>query len=108
MWRLWSVVTALGLLAATAEAQPQQWGLTAAGLLHGSKGAIENQHCCGPTRNTRVNRPNNAALAKWSGLASRDGRTLMLKLAGDRTLKLTPCGDPTGGQADDTRGPRAG
>ena len=93
---LWSVVTALGLVATAAQAQPQQWALPSAGLLHGSKAAIENQPCCGPSRNTRVHSPDNAALAKWSGMASRDGRTLMLKLAADRTLKLTDCDDQSG------------
>ncbi|HLM12974.1 MAG TPA: hypothetical protein VK362_11335, partial [Reyranella sp.] len=80
MRRLWPVVAAVALVAATARAQDptQEWALPVAGLLHGSKAAIENQPCCGPSRNTRVHSPDNAALAKWSGLAARDGRTLIL------------------------------
>ena len=105
MRRLWPVVAAVALVAATARAQgpTQEWALPVAGLLHGSKAAIENQPCCGPSRNTRVHSPDNAALAKWSGLAARDGRTLILKLAGNRTLKLTDCDDKSGCEADDTR-----
>jgi hypothetical protein len=106
MRALWSAVAAIGLVAA-ADAKAQdptlEWGLPSSGLLHGSKAAIENQPCCGPSRNDRVNNLDRAALAKWSGVAARDGRTLMLKLAGNRTLKLTDCDDQTGCEADDTR-----
>jgi hypothetical protein len=105
MRSLWSVVTAVGLVAAAAQAQDpgREWTLPSSGDLFGSKATIENQPCCGPNRNTRVHSPDTAALAKWSGLASRDGRTLMLKLAGNRTLQLTDCDDETGCDADDTR-----
>ena len=47
--------------------------------------------------------PDNAALAKWTGIAARDGRTLSLKLAGNRLLKFTDCTDQSGCEADDTR-----
>jgi hypothetical protein len=105
MRRLWPVVAAVGLVAATAQAQDptQEWVLPASGLLHGSKATIETQPCCGPSRNTGVNSPDNSALAKWSGMAARDGRSLMLKLAGNRTLRLTDCDDQSGCEADDTR-----
>ncbi|SEP39929.1 hypothetical protein SAMN02990966_05715 [Rhodospirillales bacterium URHD0017] len=105
MRRLWPVVAAVGLVAATAQAQDpaKEWALPASGLLHGSKATIETQPCCGPSRNARVNNPDSAALAKWSGAAARDGRTLLLKLAGNRTLKLTDCDDQSGCEADGTR-----
>ena len=74
----------VGILAATAQAQDptREWTPPASGILYGSTAVIENQACCGPSRNDRVDNPDRAALAKWSGLAARDGRTLMLKLAG--------------------------
>jgi hypothetical protein len=105
MRRLWPVVAAVGLVAATAQAQDpaREWTLPSAGVLYGSKAAIENKGCCGPSRNDRVENPDRAALAKWTGLAMRDGHTLMLKLAGNRTLELTDCDDQTGCEADDTR-----
>ena len=79
----WSVVAAVGLIAATAQAQDpaQEWKLPESGLLYGSKAVVENQPCCGASRNTKVHSPDNAALAKWSGMASRDGRTLTQKSA---------------------------
>src|SRR5690242_4140428 len=105
MRSLWSVAAAVGLVAAAAQAQDpaQEWALPATGQLHGSKAVIESQPCCGSSRNARVHSPDTAALAKWSGLAARDGRTLMLKLAGNRTLRLTDCDDQSGCEADDTR-----
>ena len=101
----WSALLAVGLVAAGAQAQDQtqEWKVPASGLLHGSKAVIDNQACCGPSRNDRVNNPDRAARAKWSGAAARDGRTLMLKLAGNRTLRLTDCDDQSGCEADDTR-----
>ena len=79
MRQLWTVVAAVGLVAAMAQAQDpaQEWVLPASGLLHGSKAVIENQPCCGLNRNARVNNPDSAALAKWSGVAARDSRTLL-------------------------------
>jgi len=105
MHLVWSVVAAVGLLATDAQAQDpaRDWALPEAGLLHGSKAAIENQPCCGPNRNTKVHSPDSTALSRWSGLAARDGRTLRLKLADSRTLKLTDCDDQSGCEADDTR-----
>ncbi|HYI05234.1 MAG TPA: hypothetical protein VD858_10115, partial [Reyranella sp.] len=103
MRTLLTLTILLATLPAYAQHTPGEWALPASGLLHGSKAAIENQPCCAPSRNTRVHSPDNAALAKWSGLAARDGRTLMLKLAGNRTLKLTDCDDQSGCEADDTR-----
>jgi hypothetical protein len=43
-----------------------------------------------------------AVLATVPGMASRDGRILRLKLAGDRLLKLTDCTGQTGCDPDDT------
>ena len=88
-------IAALGLLAiAPSQAQtpepPAQWTLPAAGLLNGSKAEIESGSCCGPSRG-RVRNPDAAAIARAPGLAARDGGTLRLKLAGDRSLKLTDC-----------------
>ncbi len=102
----WSVISVVGLVAATAvQAQeaPREWALPSSGLLHGSKAVIENQRCCGPSRDTQLYSPDDAARAKWAGSAARDGRTLMLKLAGDRTLKITDCDEQSGCEADDTR-----
>ena len=105
MRQLWSVLVAVGLVATSAQAQDpaREWQLPAAGRLHGSKAVIESQPCCGASRNARVIHPDTAALAKWAGVAARDGRTLMLKLADNRTLKLTDCDDQSGCEADDTR-----
>ena len=86
---LWPVVAAVGLVVATAQAQDstQQWTLPASGVLHGSKAVVENQPCCGPSRNTKVTNPDAATLAKLGAARpSRDGRKLTLKLADNRSL----------------------
>jgi hypothetical protein len=63
-------------------------------LLKGSKAEIENKACCGPSSGATVRDPDTAVLAKLPGMASRDGGTLRLKLAGDRALKLVDCLNP--------------
>jgi len=102
---LWPVVAAVGLVVAAAQAQDptQQWTLPASGVLHGSKAVVENQPCCGPSRNTKVTNPDATTLAKLGGTAMRDGRKLTLKLADNRSLTLTDCDDQSGCEADDTR-----
>jgi hypothetical protein len=103
------VFAALGLVAGTpSQAQTQdpvqQWTLPAGGLLNGSKAVIENGPCCGASRGAAAVTISDAAfLATLPGMASRDGGTLRLKLAGDRFLKLTDCSDQPACEADDTR-----
>jgi hypothetical protein len=75
------------------------WAFSAAAqspedLLKGSKSEIENKACCGPSGGATVRNPDAAVLAKLSGMASRDGGTLRLKLAGERALKLVDCLNP--------------
>jgi hypothetical protein len=100
-----AVAVALLLTTAT-QAQtpdvPPQWTLPTAGFLNGSKAAIENTPCCGPSRGAPVRMSDAAVLAKIPGAASREGGVLRLKLAGDRTYTLTDCGGQTCA-ADDTR-----
>ena len=81
---------------------PAQWTLPTASSLNGSKAEIADKTCCGPSRGAPVRNPDAAALAKVPGLASRDGGTLSLKLANNRTLMLTDCVDPAC-DGDDTR-----
>jgi len=71
--------------------------------MHGSKAAIEDRACCGPTRDADVSDSDSTVLARWSGFASRAGGALSLKLADDRTLTLTDCDERTGCEPDDTR-----
>ena len=63
-------------------------------LLKGSKAGIEDKACCGPSGGATVRNPDATVLAKLPGMASRDGGTLRLKLAGDRALKLVDCLNP--------------
>ena len=98
---------AAALFAATAsfaQDQTQQWTLPSGGRLNGSKAAIEDKPCCGPSHDAATV-PNSdiAAMAKAPGMASRNGRTLSLRVAGNRTLRLTDCDEPSGCEADDTR-----
>lgn len=103
------VFATVGLLAVTpSQAQAQdlnkQWALPTSGLLNGSKAVIENGPCCGPSDGARGLWESDAAvLATVPGMASRDGRTLRLKLAGDRSLVLTDCDDRSACPPDDTR-----
>lgn len=99
------VLAATCLVVAAAQAQDPapQWTLPASGVLHGSKAVVENQPCCGPSRNTKVTNPDTATLAKLGGMAMRDGRKLTLKLADNRSLTLTDCDDQSGCEADNTR-----
>jgi len=102
------VVAALGLVAVTpSPAQTQdpnlQWALPASGLLNGSKVVIENGPCCEASRGAAAVRDSDAAfLATLPGMASRAGKTLTLKLAGNRSLTLTDCDEPAC-DGDDTR-----
>src|SRR5215467_700968 len=83
--------------ASQAQDQTQQWTLPADGLLNGSKAVIEDKPCCGPSHDAAAV-PNSdiAAMAKAPGMASRNGRTLSLRVAGNRTLRLTDCDEPSG------------
>src|SRR5690348_9634041 len=89
---------AAGLVAATAalaQDQTPQWILPSGGLLNGSKAVIENKPCCEPSHGAAVvPNPDIAAMAKAPGIASRNGRTLSLEVAGNRTLRLTDCDEP--------------
>ncbi|MFZ5778598.1 MAG: hypothetical protein ACOY4R_00135 [Pseudomonadota bacterium] len=107
MRALWPILATAGLAAAAA-AQDQdpsrQWILPSAGFMHGSKAVIEHRACCGPTvHDADLPDSDSAALARWSGLASRAGGVLSLKLAGNRTLTLTDCDERAGCEPDDTR-----
>lgn len=100
------IFAAVCVLAGTpSQAQTQdQWTLPSSGLLNGSKAAIENEPCCGASHGaTRLSDSDAAVLATVPGMASRDGGTLKLKLAGDRSLKLTDCDGQSACDADDTR-----
>jgi hypothetical protein len=98
-----------GLLAAVpSQAQAQdpdeQWALPSAGLLNGSKAVIEKGPCCEPgDSGAGLGDSDAAVLATVPGLASREGRTLRLKLAGGRFLALTDCDDQSACVPDDTR-----
>jgi hypothetical protein len=83
-----AVVVAVAAWAFSAAAQSSEE------LLKGSKAEIENKTCCGPSGGATVRNPDAAVLAKQPGMASRDGGTLRLKLAGDRALKLVDCLNP--------------
>jgi hypothetical protein len=63
-------------------------------LLKGSKAEISEKPCCGPSRGAPVRNPDAAVLTTVPGLASRDGGTLSLKLAGNRAFKLVDCVPP--------------
>ena len=94
------------LLSLSAQAQTPdpgaQWTLPVSSLLNGSKAVIEAVPCCagsGPP----VRQSDAAALAATRGMASRNGTVLSLKLADNRTLKLTDCTEEPACPADDTR-----
>ena len=70
---------------------PPQWTLPRAGLLNGSKAEIENKPCCGPSRGAPVEMSDVRALATVPGAAARESGVLRLKLAGERTYRLTDC-----------------
>ena len=86
----------VGLLMATVvHAQPTddppKWALPKDGLFDGSKAEIENKPCCAPSSGTPVRKSDAPVLATVTGIASRDGGVLRLKLADNRTFKLTDC-----------------
>ena len=94
--RPFSCAVAVALLLATptlaqAPDVPPQWTLPTAGFLNGSKAAIENVACCGPSRGAPVEMSDARVLATVPNAASRDGGVLRLKLAGERTYRLTDC-----------------
>ena len=103
------VFAAVGLLAGTpSQAQAQdpneQWALPSSGLLNGSRAVIENGPCCGASSGAAgIWNSDSAALANVTGMASRDGGTLKLRLAEGRFLELTDCDDQSACAADDTR-----
>jgi hypothetical protein len=74
-----------------------------AGLLNGSKAEIESKLCCGADSGAPVRSPDRAVLASVSGIASREGNVLNLKLADKRTFKLTDCEGPPACTEDDIR-----
>ena len=100
-------LAAAGLVAAApVKAQPDatpQWTLPAAGLFNGSKAEIESKLCCGTSSGAPVRGSDRAVLAAISGVASRDGKVLNLKLADKRTFKLTDCEGPPACTEDDIR-----
>jgi len=56
--------------------------------------AIENQPCCDKIRGTpSVNSDDATVLAALPDRAVRDGKILRLKLEGNRSIKITDCGD---------------
>jgi hypothetical protein len=93
----WMAGAAGLLLSLTAQAQTPapdaHWILPASGLLNGSKAAIEAKPCCAASSGAPIDRSDAAALAAARGMASRNGTILNLKLADNRTLKLTDCVD---------------
>lgn len=100
-------LAAVGLVVTTAspaQESPPRWTPPSGGLLNGSQALIEDRSCCEPGRSVAaVPNTDATALARMPGMVSRNGRTLSLKLAGNRTLKLTDCDEPSGCAADDTR-----
>jgi hypothetical protein len=70
---------------------PPQWTLPTARFLNGSEAEIENKLCCGASRGALVEMTDTQVLATVPGAASREGDVLRLKLAGERTFKLTDC-----------------
>ena len=80
-----AVIVAVAAWAFSASAQ------TSEELLKGSKAEIENKACCGQSGGAPVEMSDARALATVPGAASREGGVLRLKLAGDRTFKLTDC-----------------
>jgi len=81
-----------------------EWQLPSSGLVDGMKVTIENEPCCGPSREAAKGDDSDAAaLATLPGMASRDGGILRLKIGKDHTYKLTDCTDQPACGADDTR-----
>jgi hypothetical protein len=100
------LVAAIGLVTAPAlHAQPTddppKWALPKDGLFDGSKAEIENKPCCAPSSGAAVRNSDATVLATVPGVASRDGGMLRLKLADNRTLRLTDCTE--GPACDDYR-----
>ena len=102
----WILATVGFFVAMPSQAQDpnMEWRLPSSGLMDGAKAVIENEPCCGPSRSAAKGADSDAVLlATLPGMASRDGGILRLKLAGDRTYKLTDCTDQPACGADDTR-----
>jgi hypothetical protein len=92
------LVVAIGLVTASpSHAQPTddtpRWSLPKDGLLDGSKADIESKPCCAPGGGAPVKNADAAVVATVPGMAARDGAVLRLKLADNRTFKLTDCID---------------
>jgi len=86
------------LIAIPAHAQTDEWTKTTAmpssRPLWGSKIEVENQPCCALAHGLRTTDIDEAAvLSTVRDRAVRDGPTLWLKLAGNRSLKITDCDD---------------
>ncbi len=101
-----SLAAIVGLLMATVvNAQPTddppKWAPPKDGLFDGSKAEIENKPCCAPSGGAPVRNSDATVLATVRGIASRDGDVLRLKLADNRTFKLTDCTE--GPACDDYR-----
>jgi len=96
------LLAAVSVKAQTPDATPQ-WTLPAAGLLNGSKAEIESKLCCGASSGEAVRGSDRSVLAAASGMASRDGKILNLKLADRQTFKLTDCDGPPACTEDDIR-----
>jgi hypothetical protein len=101
------MLAAFGIFSAAplqAQDPNMEWRLPSSGLMDGARAVIENEPCCGPSLGPAKGADSDAAvLATLPGMASRDGGVLRLKLAGDRTYRLTDCTDQPACGADDTR-----
>jgi hypothetical protein len=103
---LWAsaVLALFSVVSLRAQEPAGEGGFPQGGMFAGSRAVIESGPCCGPTRGAAAIRgPDMASLAAVSGLASRDGGVLRLKLAGNRYLKLTDCDEQPACAGDDTR-----
>jgi len=102
--RLVLLATVLAGSSSYAQDQTQQWTLPSGGQLNGSKAVIENGPCCEANRGTAtISNSDATTLASLTGMASRDGHVLRLKLEGNRSLKLTDCNEQSGCDGDTTR-----
>jgi hypothetical protein len=89
------------LIASNLKAQPQSLGnivdewqdrVARPGFVWGSQIGVENEPCCSPSAGTQTaNGAEAPVLATMAERASRDGKTLKLRLDHGRTLKIVDC-----------------
>ena len=77
--------------------------MPASGLLKGSKATIEARPCCAASSGAPATRPTPRPWRRLEAWRSRNGTVLSLKLADNRTLKLTDCVEPSDCPIDDVR-----